>query len=129
MSFVHIMHTYLAGHRNKSNENHYPSFGIAIVVQDTSIPAQAKLACHVVMMSGVGLKSAQRKRLIHSANKICRALTGGLYMMNANAGTNISQNLSRFLFYLAPKIILFVFLVLPAKQHRVCIKIESRDQS
>jgi hypothetical protein len=99
MSFVHIIHKYPAGHRNKSNENHYPSVGIAIVVEDKSIPAQAKLAFHIVMMSGAGLKSAQRKRLMHSTNKICHALSGGLYMMNANAGTNISQNLSRFLFY------------------------------
>jgi hypothetical protein len=49
-----------------------------IVVEDKSIPAQAKLAFHVVMMSGAGLKSAQRKRLIHSVNKICHALSGGL---------------------------------------------------
>ena len=35
----------------------YPSVGIVIVVEDKSIPAQAKLAFHVVMMSGAGLKS------------------------------------------------------------------------
>jgi hypothetical protein len=56
--------------RIKSNENHYPSDDAENVVDDRSMPAKVKLAyLFVVMAAGLGLKSAQRKRLC-SANKL-----------------------------------------------------------
>ncbi len=59
----HASLKYLAGHRKKSNENHYPSDNTDIVVDDRSIPgqAQAKLPYLVVMMTD--LKQAQASNL------------------------------------------------------------------
>jgi hypothetical protein len=65
-AFLQVMH--LAGHRNQSNENHYPN-DVKIIAADRWIQAQAKLAYLVVMMAVSGLKSTQRNRL-HSANKL-----------------------------------------------------------
>jgi hypothetical protein len=36
---------YLAGHRNQSDENHYPCNDAGIVAADRSILEQAKLGC------------------------------------------------------------------------------------
>lgn len=60
----HSNMTNIAGHRNKSNEKHYPSDAPSeIVVDDSSIPVQAKLAHPVVMMAGSGPKSAQKEKV------------------------------------------------------------------
>ncbi len=39
-----IIYISIAGHRNKSNESHYPRDDSEIVADDTSVPAQEKLA-------------------------------------------------------------------------------------
>jgi hypothetical protein len=44
-------HSFKAGHRNKSNENHYSNYDSEIVAGDRLTPAQAKLACCVVKMA------------------------------------------------------------------------------
>jgi hypothetical protein len=61
----HASFKYLAGHRKKSNKNHYPIDDPEIVTGDRLLtPAQEKLANCVVMMAGSGLKSAKRKGLV-----------------------------------------------------------------
>jgi hypothetical protein len=65
----HASIKYIKNRRNNNQTNHYPSKDIEIVVVDTSISAQTKLAFCVVMKPHPGLKSTQRKRL-HTANKL-----------------------------------------------------------
>jgi hypothetical protein len=52
--------------RNKSDTNHYPSNDSGIVVDYRSTPSHTSF---VVTMAQVS-KSAQRRRLVHSTNKL-----------------------------------------------------------
>jgi hypothetical protein len=58
----HASFKYLAGCRNKTNKNDYPNDDTEIVFDDMTTPTQAKLAHLVVMVAGLGLKSAQRRK-------------------------------------------------------------------
>jgi hypothetical protein len=70
------------------NTNHYPSDDDEIVADDRATPAQANKLVDVVlvMMTGSGLQSAQRKRL-QSVQSDCHALTG--WLASQDLGTNI----------------------------------------
>ncbi len=50
-----IIRISIAGHRNKSNKNHYPSDDTKIVVDDSQYQ-HMKLVYHVVIMADSGLK-------------------------------------------------------------------------
>jgi hypothetical protein len=52
---------------------------IEIVADGKSIPAQAKPACRVVLMTGSGQTCIQRRRLNSANNLQCHAITGDLH--------------------------------------------------
>jgi hypothetical protein len=83
-AFLQVMHhSNIAGRRNKSNTHNYPSDDSEIVADNWLIPAKAnQVAYHGVIMAGLGLKSAQRRRL-HRCKQTAMHRQGD-FMMDAN---------------------------------------------
>jgi hypothetical protein len=85
----HASIKYIKNRRNNNQTNHYPSKDIEIVVVDTSISAQTKLAFCVVVKAHPGRSNLHKgKGYILQTN--CHCIDRGLYMINASRKTKIT---------------------------------------
>jgi hypothetical protein len=74
----------LKSRRNNSQTNHYPSEDTEIVVVDTSISAQTKLAFCVVVVKAHPGRSNLHKGKDYILQTNCHCIDRGLYMINAS---------------------------------------------